>query len=146
MTRFLLPLQNAVDLVLFALIDGQDGTIYVRKSPACTMATLADALCKIFKYKKGWGEVGIRAGEKMHETLISYEESIRVIDHKDYYSILPQSQGLDYNRYLLKWKKVKKKDVTTYTSENTTQLNVNETCKVLMTIPEIQEELKRKKL
>jgi UDP-N-acetylglucosamine 4,6-dehydratase len=74
MTRFLLTLNNAVDLVLETMAKGKRGQMYVRKSPACTMATLAEAVCAIFNYKKGWVEVGTRVGEKIHETLIPSEE------------------------------------------------------------------------
>jgi len=100
MTRFLLPLPNAVDLVLFALINGENGHMYIRKSPACTVIILAQAICKIFNYKNGYEEVGIRSGEKMHETLVSKEELFRAEDMGEYYKIPPESQGLDYNQYL----------------------------------------------
>ena len=70
MTRFLLTLDDAIDLVLETLAKGKTGQIYIRHSPACTMETLAKAICEIFKYKKGYIEIGMRIGEKMHETLI----------------------------------------------------------------------------
>ena len=73
MTRFLLSLEDAVELVLESLIKGKTGKVYVRKSPACTMETLAKAMCEIFHYQKGYVEVGVRDGEKMHETLIASE-------------------------------------------------------------------------
>ncbi|MBI2034516.1 MAG: polysaccharide biosynthesis protein, partial [Candidatus Levybacteria bacterium] len=75
MTRFLLPLDDAVDLVLETLVNGKSGKIYVRKSPACTIETLAKAVCEIFDYKKGYVVVGMRMGEKIHETLIPSEEN-----------------------------------------------------------------------
>src|SRR5579864_2097627 len=105
MTRFLLPLPDAVDLVLYALVNGKNGYTYVRQSPSCTLETLARALCSIFNYKKGYYEVGIRAGEKMHETLVTQEEIIRAVDKKNYYLIPPESQGLDYNQYFFHGKK-----------------------------------------
>ena len=73
MTRFLLPLEDAVELVLETLINGKTGQIYVRNSPACTMETLAKAMCELFKYDKGYKEIGARDGEKTHETLIASE-------------------------------------------------------------------------
>jgi len=74
MTRFLLTLSDAVDLVLETLVSGQRGQMYVRRSPACTVKTLAEALCEIYKYKEGFKVVGIRIGEKIHETLIASED------------------------------------------------------------------------
>ena len=71
MTRFLLPLADAVDLVLYALTNGKNSHLYVRKAPACTIETLAKAVCRIFSYEKGYKEIGTRAGEKVHETLIT---------------------------------------------------------------------------
>ncbi len=142
MTRFLLPLTDAVELVFFALLSGKNGYMYVRKSPACTLETLAKALCEIFKYEKGYAEVGLRAGEKMHETLVTQEEMLRSIDAGDYYKIPPESQGLDYNKYFLKGNRTEEKRVKKLTSENTTRLNVEQTINLLMRLPEIKQELK----
>ncbi len=142
MTRFLLPLPDAVDLVLYALCFGENGYIYVKKSPACTIQILAQALCKIFNFKKGYLEVGIRAGEKMHETLITQEEFSRTIDKDKYYIIPPESQGLDYNKYFYKGKKTEISRIKSYTSENTKRLNLFETLNVLNKLPEIKTELK----
>ena len=140
MTRFLLPLKEAVGLVFHALVNGENGHMYVRKSPACTVDTLAKAICKIFNYKKGREIVGIRAGEKMHETLVSREERIRALDSGDFYNIPPESQGLDYNKYLLRGDNANI-DVDPYTSSNTRQLNVEQTIELLLTLPEIKKEL-----
>lgn len=143
MTRFLLPLTDAVALVLFALVKGERGYIYVRKSPACTLETLAKAICTIFDYKKGYYEVGIRAGEKIHETLVAKEELLRALEEKDYYKIPPESQGLDYNRYFYRGKIVDANKVESYTSQNTRQLGVKETVELLLKLPEIKEDLKK---
>ena len=102
MTRFLLTLDDAVNLVLETLINGKSGKIYCRRSPACTIETLAQATCEIINYKKGYKIVGIRTGEKMHETLIADEHS-------------------------------------PFTSENTKRLNVEETKKLLLSLPEIRD-------
>jgi UDP-N-acetylglucosamine 4,6-dehydratase/5-epimerase len=142
MTRFLLPLSQAVDLVLHALVYGENGYMYVRKSPACTLETLATAMCEIFNYTAGFQQVGIRAGEKMHETLITQEEFIRVKDTGNYYKISPESQGLDYNKYFYRGEKTDIEEITSYTSENTARLNVEKTKKMLMKLPEIQAELR----
>lgn len=142
MTRFLLPLTDAVDLVLFALINGEIGYMYVRKSPAATIEALAKAVCKIFNYKKGYEVVGIRAGEKMHETLITKEELLRVQDLGDYYKIPPETQGLDYGRHFKIKNKLSLERVEPYTSFNTRRLNIEQTAELLLTLPEIQEELR----
>jgi len=106
MTRFLLTLNDAVNLVLETLASGKKGQIYVRRSPACTIETLAKAICELFNYKKGYKIVGIRTGEKIHETLIASEEK-------------------------------------PFTSENAKRLTIQETKELLLTLPEIQEELRR---
>jgi len=141
MTRFLLPLNDAVSLVLFALIKGDSGFMYVKKSPACSLETLAKALCKIFNFEKGYYEVGIRAGEKMHETLVTKEELLRAKEEKEYYKIPPESQGLDYNKYFYRGTITDDDKITAYTSETTNQLDVKETIQILLKLPEIKEEL-----
>ena len=144
MTRFLLPLSDAVDLVLFALTNGKNGEMYVKKAPAATMEILALALCKLFSYDKGISQVGIRTGEKMHETLITVEELLRAKDLGEYYKIPPETQGLDYNQYF-DGKHGKKQVDSAYTSENTRRLTLKETINLLQTLPEIREELGSKK-
>ena len=145
MTRFLLPLKDAVSLVLYTLAYGEGGYMYVKKSPACTLETLAESLCKVFNYKKGFFEVGIRAGEKMHETLLTAEELLRAVELKEYYKIPPESQGLDYNRYFYRGKVVDVKKNQPYTSENTKRLGVKETTALLLKLPEVKEELRKLK-
>src|SRR3989338_8652582 len=141
MTRFLLPLSQSVDLVLYAMINAKNGDMYVRKAPAATIETLAQAMCEIFDYKKGYKEVGVRAGEKMHETLISEEEMIRAQDDGDYFRIPPESQGLDYQKYYEVGKKGDVEKVEPFTSENTKRLDLGQTVKLLLSLPEIKEEL-----
>lgn len=143
MTRFLLPLSESVDLVLHAMTNGQNGDMYVRKAPATTMETLAQAVCKIFNYKKGYKTVGIRAGEKMHETLVSQEEMVRAEDQGDYYRIPPESQGLEYQKYYDVGKKADFDNVEPFTSANTKQLSLKETVALLKTLPEIQQVLQK---
>lgn len=145
MTRFLLPLEDAVDLVLYALAYGDNGYIYVRKSPASTLETIAQSLCELFEYDKGYSEVGIRAGEKMHETLITQEEWLRAEDAGEYYKIPPESQGLDYNKYFYRGKRTDVEKLEPYTSQNTRQLNVKQTKELLLRLPEMKEALAFKK-
>ena len=140
MTRFLLPLSQSVDLVLYAMINGKNGDMYVRKAPATTIETLAKAMCEIFNYKKGYKEVGVRAGEKMHEVLVSDEEMTRAEDQGDYYRIRSESQGLDYQKYYTVGKKAQPLSGA-FTSANTKQLNLQETIELLLALPEIKEEL-----
>lgn len=143
MTRFLLTLGDAVDLVLYALINGKRGCMYIKKSPACTVETLAKAVCNIFNYRKGYIEVGIRPGEKLHETLVSSEEIKRALNFKGYFVIPPESQGLDYNRYLPSEREKHDDILMPFTSENTRRLDVRQTEELFLTIPEIQEERKK---
>lgn len=142
MTRFLLPLPEAVDLVLYALLNGENGHVYVRKSPACTLETLAISLCEIFDHKKGYFEVGIRAGEKMHETLVTQEELLRAKEQKMYYKIPPESQGLDYGKYFYHGKKTNIEQIASFTSENTLRLEVDNTKKLLTNLKGIKKALK----
>ncbi|MBI3103848.1 polysaccharide biosynthesis protein [Candidatus Daviesbacteria bacterium] len=142
MTRFLLPLPDSVDLVLFALTFGENGNMYVRKSSASTIEILAKALCKIFDHKTGIQEVGVRAGEKIHETLVSEEEFLRAKDLGDYYKIPSETQGLDYNKYFIRGREIEDGRLEPFTSENTRRLSLKETIELLMTLPEIQQELK----
>ncbi|MDG7013003.1 MAG: polysaccharide biosynthesis protein [Nitrososphaerota archaeon] len=142
MTRFLLPLHQAVDLVLYAFANGAAGHIYVRKSAGTTVEMLARAMIKIFEYDKGFIEVGIRAGEKMHETLVTREEILRAESRNLYYDIAPETQGLDYNQYFVRGRKLNVDKVEPYTSSNTKRLSLDETVELLLTLPEIREELK----
>ncbi len=137
MTRFLLPLSDSVKLVMHALTAGGNGSIYVKKAPAADMETLATAVCEIFNYSKGYEVVGIRAGEKIHETLISREEWMRVKDEGEFYSIPPETTNLDYDKYFTEGKKTRE-DNEGYTSENTKRLSVEETKALLLSLPEIK--------
>lgn len=140
MTRFLLPLKYSVGLVLHALSGGENGNMYVKKSPAADIATLAKAVCAIFEYKEEFEIVGVRAGEKIHETLIAKEEWVRVKDQGDFYCIPQETSNLDYDKYFIKGREDVEKEG--YTSENTKRLNPEETKDLLLTLPEIQVELK----
>lgn len=141
MTRFLLPLRDAVDLVLYTLTHGENGDMYVKKAPAATLETLAQAMCELFSYKTGYTEVGIRAGEKMHETLIAAEELLRAKDLGEYFKIPPEAQGLDYNQYFFDGESTRSIPHA-YTSENTTRLTKSKTILLLQSLPEVQSVLK----
>ena len=140
MTRFLLPLSVAVELVLFALEKGINGDIFVRKSPASTMGDLAQACLNIFKVKNKIVEVGIREGEKMHETLVTQEELFASEEFDDYYKI-KGDRKINYDEFFTKGHadKIPEKG---YTSANTQRLSIPEVEKLLLSLPEIQRELK----
>lgn len=118
MTRFLLSLDDSIDLVMYAMANGNAGDIFVKKAPACTMDTLSRA---ISPYRQ---VIGTRHGEKKHETLISQEEMVRAVDEGDYYRIVADSRDLNYNQYFTDGKEVDLPEA--YTSKNTHQLNVSE--------------------
>jgi UDP-glucose 4-epimerase len=142
MTRFLMPLSVSVDLVLYALVSGENGDIYVKKSPAATMGDLAQALVELFNYDKGIEEIGIRPGEKIHEELISREEVVRVEDMGEYFKIKPEAPGMDYRSYYFKG--VDGKHILPeegYTSDNTQRLSVEEIKTLLLSLDEVKEEL-----
>lgn len=137
MTRFLLPLSDAVALVLHALSHGKNGSIYVKKAPAADLATLAEAVAGIFEYKKGIEIIGARAGEKFHETLIAREELSRVVDDGEFYHIPLETAGLDYEKYYSKGKRVRFGN-DGYTSENTKRLSLKQTVQLLKGLPEFR--------
>jgi len=142
MTRFLMPLSASVDLVLYALTNGENGNIYVKKSPASTVGDLAKALIEIFNYDKGVEEIGIRLGEKIHESLISNEEVVRVEDKGDYFLIKPEVPGMNYRKYYFEG--IKDGHVLLedgYTSANTKQLNIEEIKELLLSLDEVKKEL-----
>lgn len=142
MTRFMMSLDQSIDLVLYALTNGNNGEIYVRKAPAASVGDLAVALINIFNYKQGTEEVGIRPGEKMYETLISSEESYRAEDRGDYYKINPEVPNMDYRAYFFKGKKENSLPHVGYNSSNTQQLSVKEVESLLLTLREVREEIK----
>jgi UDP-glucose 4-epimerase len=140
MTRFLLPLPLAVGLVLYALERGENGDILIRKSPASTMGTLAQAMIDIFKYTKGIQVIGIREGEKTHETLVTREELIKAEDVGDFFRI-KNFEKLDYSKFFIEGK-ISDLPKDGYTSENTKRLSLDETKDLLLSLKEIQSALK----
>ncbi|MDP3792198.1 MAG: polysaccharide biosynthesis protein, partial [bacterium] len=127
--------------VLYALANGKNGEIYVRKSPAATVGDIAQALVELFQYKKGIMDIGIRPGEKVHETLISLEELRRISDIGDYYKISPELTKIDSREYFFKGENEPSMSIEGYTSANTTRLTIKEIKKLLLSLPEIKKEL-----
>jgi len=143
MTRFMMSLSQSIDLVLYALTNGKDGELYVKKSSASTVGDLAEVLAEIFNYDKGIKEIGVRPGEKMHETLISAEEAPRTEDCGDYYKINPEVPMMDYRDYYFKSREGGSKLPTEgYTSVNTERLSKEKLKELLLSLDEIKEELK----
>jgi UDP-glucose 4-epimerase len=140
MTRFLLPLPEAIDLVLYALAEGKNGDILVRKSPASTIQHLAEAMIEIFNHKKGIRVIGIREGEKKHETLVSAEELMRAEDFESYYRI-KNLERVNYDRFFTDGA-YKDFPIKGYTSENTRRLSYEETKDLLLSIKEIRSTLR----
>mgnify|MGYP001242699856 CR=1 FL=1 len=139
MTRFMMNLNSAVDLVDYALENGSQGEIFVQKSPAVEIKVLAESLIEIYKSKSSINEIGIRHGEKMHETLITKEEMMLSVDLGDYFKICPDSRDLNYDNYFSSGNQKKLGD--DYTSANTNRLSKGEMIDLLMTIPEIKNDL-----
>ena len=139
MTRFLLPLPTATDLVFFALQNAKNGDILVRKAPASTIADIASSMIDIFNSNAGIDNVGIREGEKLHETLVTREEIMRSEDLVDYYRIQNLMQ-LNYDEYFLHGQ-IDSIPEKGYTSENTERLSLQETKELILSLQEIQRAL-----
>jgi UDP-N-acetylglucosamine 4,6-dehydratase len=140
MTRFLLPLKEAINLVGFALGNGRQGDIFVRNAPSCSVGDLAQALKNILGSDSEIKTIGMRHGEKMHETLVSREELLRSEDMGEYLRLSMDNRDLNYNKYLSEGDR-KFEKVEDYTSQNTTRLTVNEIEEMLLEQPEIISEL-----
>ena len=139
MTRYLLPLPIAIDLVLYALEKGENGDILVRKSSAATMRETAQAIKEIFNYEGEIKVIGIREGEKMHETLVTQEELLKSESYENYYRIKNLS-SIDYDKYFIEGK-ITDFPREGYTSENTKRLTLQETKNLILSLKEIQKEL-----
>tara|TARA_A100001011_G_scaffold397804_1_gene499990 strand:+ start:2123 stop:3127 length:1005 start_codon:yes stop_codon:yes gene_type:complete len=140
MTRFLMSLEESVDLVLYAFNHGDQGSIYVQKSPASTINDLAQALIKIFNKKNEIKLIGTRLGEKLFETLISREEMARAKDLGEYFSIPYDNKSLNYSKYFSEGEEL----ISTYedyTSHNTNRLSIEQVKKLLLSLDYIKEQL-----
>ena len=143
MTRFIMSLDEAVDLVLFAFEHGESGDILVQKAPACTIKTQAEAVCELFGGDKDNIKViGIRHGEKMYETLLTNEECANAIDLGDFYRVPCDKRGLNYDKYV-KVGDVERNTLTEFNSHNTKLLTVAETKDKIASLQYIQDELKK---
>jgi len=140
MTRFMMDLEDAIKLVLYAFEHGNNGDIYILKSPASTVLTLAKALLKIYNSNNEIKIIGTRHGEKLYETLINREEMAKVIDLKNYFKIPSDKRGLNYSQYFSKGEE-KISTSKEYTSHNTTQLTLSEMETMLLGLDFIKNDI-----
>jgi len=140
MTRFMMSLDDAVNLVMFAFNQGVSGDTFVQQAPAATIGQLAHILKKIFNSNSEIITIGTRHGEKKHEALLNRQEMSRASDIPPYYKIPSDARGLDYNKYFVKGQA--RSDVEDYTSKNTHQLTDQELEKMLLDLDYIQNRLK----
>lgn len=141
MTRFIMSLDEAVDLVLFAFEHGEPGDILVQKAPACTIQTQAEAVCELFGGKKEDIKIiGIRHGEKMYETLLTNEECAYAIDMGNFYRVPCDKRGLNYDKYFNKGD-TERNTLTEFNSNNTQLLTVEQTKEKIASLIYIQNEL-----
>ena len=139
MTRFMMTLDNAVELVMFAFKNGKQGEIFVQKAPAATVSVLAKALLELYDSKLTIQEIGIRHGEKKYETLVTSEEMVKAIDLGEYYSIGSDNRDLNYAPYFSEGKKSEVPS-SEYNSDNTERLDVAKMKDLLMQLPEIKND------
>ena len=144
MTRFIMSLDEAVDLVLFAFEHGENGDILVQKAPACTIRTQAEAVCELFGGNKDQIRViGIRHGEKMHETLLTNDECAHAIDMGDFYRVPADKRGLNYDRYFIQGEP-ERNTLTEFNSNNTRLLTLEETKAKIASLQYIIDRLNEK--
>ncbi len=139
MTRFMMTLDHAVELVLHAFKNGDQGDLFVQKAPAATVSVLAEALIQIYKSKSSIKEIGIRHGEKMYETLVTKEEMIKAEDQDKYFKISPDGRDLNYDQYFSEG--IIKSSIDEYNSNNTNLLSVKDMKNLLMALPQIKKEI-----
>lgn len=141
MTRFLMSLDEAVDLVLFAFQNGNSGDIMVQKAPACTISILAEAVNELFKGKEEIRYIGIRHGEKQHETLLTKEECIHAKDLGEFYQVPADNRDLNYEDYF-EVGQTEAGKIDEFNSKNTLRLDVKQVKEKLLKLDYIQKELK----
>ncbi|MBR4657778.1 MAG: polysaccharide biosynthesis protein [Clostridia bacterium] len=142
MTRFVMSLEEAVDLVLFAFENGHAGDIFVQKAPACTIGTLAEAVRRLFNAENEIRIIGIRHGEKMYETLLTNEECAHALDLGDFYRVPADNRDLNYDKYF-KDGSVERNTLTEFNSNNTELWGVEKVIEKLLSLSYIREELEK---
>lgn len=141
MTRFIMSLDEAIDLVLFAFENGITGDVLVQKAPACTIRVLAEAVCELFDYDKdNIKNIGIRHGEKMYETLLTNEECAHAVDMGDFYRVPSDNRDLNYAKYFIDGD-IERNLLTEFNSNNTKLLDIEQVKDKLLSIDYIKEKL-----
>jgi UDP-glucose 4-epimerase len=140
MTRFMMSLESAVDLVLFAFENGENGDIFVKKSPATTIDTLARAIRELYKSESEIKLIGSRHGEKLYETLVNREEMVKAIDMDNFYRIPADNRDLNYNKYFTEGTEAVSQ-IEEYHSHNTRRLNLDETKELLLSLRFIRNDV-----
>ena len=140
MTRFVMSLEEAVDLVIFAFENGDNGDILVQKAPACTIETLAKAVCELFAPETEIKIIGVRHGEKLYETLLTNEECANAVDMGNFYRVPADNRGLNYDKFFNDGD-IKRAKLSEFNSNNTALMNVEEVKAKLLTIPYVLNEL-----
>jgi UDP-N-acetylglucosamine 4,6-dehydratase len=143
MTRFIMSLEEAVGLVIFAFKNAKQGDIMVQKAPSCSMGDLALALKELFRADNEIKIIGIRHGEKLYETLLTKEEAAAAVDLGDFYRIPADTRDLNYDKYFSQGD-IKIGLVEEYNSNNTEQMNINDIKTKLLTLDYIREELSKR--
>lgn len=140
MTRFMLPLRDAIDLVVLVFNHSNQGDIFIKKAPACTVGDLVKALQNLFGTDLPTRIIGMRHGEKLYETLATKEELVKSEDMGDYYRVRIDDRDLNYGKYFTEGD-VKEVELDDYHSHNTQRLSVNEVEELLLSLPEVRQEL-----
>ena len=143
MTRYMMTLDDAVDLVIFAFKNGNPGDIFVQKSPAATIEVLAKALLELYKASNPIKIIGTRHGEKLYETLVNREEMVKAEDLGNFYRIPADTRDLNYNRFFIEGE-AQIAQMEEYTSHNTSRLNLEETKQLLLKLDSIREDIGQK--
>ena len=138
MTRFMMTLNDAVDLVIYAFKHGEQGDLFVQKAPAATIETLAEAVKKMEKANNDIKHIGTRHGEKLYEVLVTKEEMLNAEDLGEYFRVPADNRDLNYNKYEVHGEE-SLNNVEEYTSHNTGRLNVDEMIELLIKMGEIEE-------
>ena len=143
MTRFMMSLESAVDLVLFAFEHSKGGELFIQKAPGATIRTLAEAVCELFGSNQEPHIIGTRHGEKLYESLLTREEMVRAIDLGDYYMVPSDNRDLNYSKYFSKGQ-TEFSEAQDYTSHNTRRLDREEMKQMLLSLDYVKEHLSEK--
>ncbi|WP_395549014.1 MULTISPECIES: polysaccharide biosynthesis protein [unclassified Lacrimispora] len=140
MTRFLMSLEEAVELVVYAFQNATSGDLFIQKAPACTIGVLAQAIIELFDSSAEIKNIGTRHGEKLYETLMTTEEKVKCVDEGQYYRVPADKRDLNYEKFFEEGN-AEVETIEPYTSHNTTRLNVEQVKEILLTLSYVRSEL-----